>query len=104
MPHKDLNFPQQEIVIHQEADCVDKFCFYLEKKSKELYAYAKQNCKKPQNRTPLEELIFESASNCEYCKVSFNNIEKIWHHCHISGNLIAAVCQRCNTRIHQPIT
>ena len=104
VPHKDLNFPAQDVVFHQEADCVDKFCVYLEEKARELYIYGKRLCNKPQNRTQLEELIFEAASNCEYCKVSFNYEQKVWHHCHISGKLIAAVCQRCNTKIHQSIT
>ena len=67
VPHKDLDFPEQQVVFHQEADCVDQFCIYLEEKAKELYAYAKQNCNKPQKRTPLEEVMFGVATNCHYC-------------------------------------
>ena len=67
-----------------------------------MYNYSKINCHKPQLRLPMEQLI-EAAYECQYCKTSFKTVEKVWHHCHISGKLLAPICQRCNTQIRQPI-
>ena len=62
------------------------------------------NCNKPQQRNDPDQVQrFNAANECEYCSVKFSEeVKKVWHHCHISGKLIAAVCQRCNTRIRQP--
>src|SRR5277367_939875 len=69
-----------------------------------MNAHSKGHCNKPQLRTPAEVRLFEAATACEYCHQSFDDVQKVWHHCHISERLLAAVCQRCNTRIRQPMT
>ena len=102
VPHKDLVYPQQEVKFNEGATCVADFCEYLEEKVKVLYNFTKQNCNQPQMRTPAEERIFNQATECKYCSKSFATTAKVWHHCHVSGKLLAPICQRCNTRIRQP--
>ena len=105
MQHKDLtlNAPQ-DVKFFEGRECVEEFCSYLDKVCRDMYAYSKRHCDKPQLRTPAEARLFEAATACEYCHQSFDDVQKVWHHCHISGRLLAAVCQRCNTRIRQPMT
>ena len=105
--HKQLtSYPQRREVIFQTGTgCVQEFCKYLDELVNDLYQHCKKHCKKPQNRTAVEENKFKAATNCEYCKVQFTEeIPKVHHHCHISGDMLAVLCQRCNTRIRQPIT
>jgi len=104
VPHKDLAYQPADVVFHEGRECVEEFCIYLDRKCRELYNYSKQHCNKPQLRTREEVIRFEAATECEYCHRVFDEVGKVWHHGHISGKLLATVCQRCNTRIRQPMT
>src|SRR2546428_2490395 len=76
VPHEDLNYPQQPVVFHQGRSCVQEFCKYLDHQAREIYEYNKIHCNKPQLRTPMEELLFNVATECEYCKDSFDKVQK----------------------------
>ena len=55
-------------------------------------------------RKQQKQAKFDEAKNCEYCKAAFSDVvQKVWHHDHISGEFVAALSQRCNTRIRQPL-
>jgi hypothetical protein len=102
--HKGLNRRQGPVVINQGRTCVQDFCHELDVLVREIYDYNQKNCRKPQIRTPRAEAIFEAVRLCEYCRTTFSDaVPKVWHHDHITGEFIAAVCQRCNTRIRQPL-
>src|SRR5271167_3331787 len=105
VPHKSLVYPRREVVFHQGEDCVDQFCSYLEDKALEIYRFNKIHCNKPQQlNDPSQVRKFEAATSCQYCKVPFSEqTPKVWHHDHITGEFVDAVCQRCNTRIRQPL-
>jgi len=101
--HSALKYPS-ELKLFKGRSCFDNFCQYLEELAIYIYEYNKINCKKPQDRTNKEEVEnFEKATECKFCKESFEKTEKVWHHCHVSGKFIAPICQSCNTKIHQPI-
>jgi hypothetical protein len=105
--HEELiSFSQRTEVNFQTGNgCVQEFCKYLDELVHDLYQHCRKHCNKPQRRTVEEETKFNDATQCEYCKVVFNEaIPKVHHHCHISGKMLAVLCQRCNTRIHQSIT
>ena len=107
VPHKDLtSYSQQRQVTFQTgAGCVQEFCEYLDDLVQNLYLHCKKHCNKPQNRTADEWNAFQVATHCQYCKLQFTEaLTKVYHHCHISGKMLAVICQRCNTRIHQSIT
>ena len=102
--HKGLNRHQYPVVVNEGRTCVQDFCMELDTLVHEIYDYNQKNCRKPQSRTPETEAIFEAATQCEYCKAVFSDaVKKVWHHDHISGDFVAALCQRCNTRIRQPM-
>jgi len=103
VPHKHLNYPQNGVKFHEGVSCVEEFCHYLENECRHFYRYAKQHCNKPQQRDALSDLIYEAAVECEYCNVSFRFVEKVRHHCHVSGKPVAIICQACNSKIRQPI-
>src|SRR6266853_1600235 len=101
--HSALKYPS-ELKLFKGRSCFDNFCQYLEELAIYIYEYNKINCKKPQDRTNKEEVEnFEKATECKFCKESFEKTEKVWHHCHVSGKFIAAICQSCNIKIHQPL-
>ncbi|HYT46507.1 MAG TPA: hypothetical protein VEP90_29535, partial [Methylomirabilota bacterium] len=103
VPHKDLTYPAQNVKFHEGRGCVEEFCRDLEQQCRDFYVFGKQNCNKPQQRTDMTELIYETATECEYCKVEFRFVEKVRHHDHVSGEQIAVICQACNSKIRQPI-
>ena len=104
VPHESLNLPNQQVVIQQGEHCVREFCEYLDWKVRQIYQYNRDHCNKPQQRNDQAQVQrFNAAVECEYCDTPFSEaVPKVWHHCHISGRLLATVCQRCNTRIRQP--
>src|SRR5277367_1852312 len=59
VPHKDLYYPQQRVVFHEGQSCVQDFCKYLDRLARDMYAYSKRHCNKPQLRTPEEVIRFE---------------------------------------------
>src|SRR5271156_6647352 len=103
--HKSFACPAQKVVFHQGEDCIEQYCKFLEDKAREIYAYNKIRCNKPQQRNNPEHVRkFERTTSCDYCKVPFcEQTPKVWHHDHISGEFLATLCQRCNTRIRQPM-
>ena len=102
--HKGLNRDQESVQIDQGKDCVKTFCERLDTMAKWIYQYNQDNCRKPQRRAPHTEARFANATECEYCKKLFSVVNmKVWHHCHISGDYIGALCQPCNTKIRQPM-
>ena len=50
--------------------------------------------------TPEEEERHESCNACECCdgQFSFEN-PKVHHHCHMTGNYLAPICQKCNLQL-----
>ena len=73
VPHKSLTYRSTEVVFHEGADCIEKYCDYLEEKAKEIYEYNKTHCHKKQDRTnPEHKRKFAAATSCEYCKVQFS--------------------------------
>jgi len=103
VPHKDLPGVSPHIKLYQGLDCMERFCQDLNDLVIAAYVYNRYNCQQPQQRLPAEVQIFNEATCCEYCHKSFLLVPKVWHHCHISGRFLAAVCQECNTKVHQPI-
>jgi hypothetical protein len=102
--HKGLNRQQFPVVVNSGRTCVQDFCMELDTLVREIYAYNMVNCKKPQIKTPETEAQYAAATVCEYCKATFSDaVKKVWHHDHITGEFVAALCQRCNTRIRQPL-
>ena len=103
--HPGLSLPPEPVAFHQGKNCAQEFCKYLERKVHQIYQYNIDHCNKPQQRYDiLQRQRYDAAVECDYCKVQFSDvIPKVWHHCHISGRLLGTVCQRCNTRIRQPL-
>ena len=82
-----------------------EFCQELDVLAHEIYHFNQVNCRKPQVRTPQDVAIFNDAIECKYCKETFSSlVPRVWHHDHISGDFIGALCQKCNTMIRQPMT
>ena len=103
--HKALNRVQQPVKINKGIDCIGDFCEELDGLVHEIYNFNQLQCKKPQRKTLESETVFAAATCCEYCKVVFGDaVQKVWHHDHISGDFIAALCQPCNTKIRQSLT
>ena len=90
--------------LDQGLDCIESFCKHIDSLVREIYSFNRQNCYKPQDRNPIDQARFDNAQSCQYCKVTFSDLApKVWHHNHVSGEFIAAVCQPCNTKIRQPL-
>ena len=98
---------QQQVKFHVGRGCVQDFCEYLNELVFIIYNFNKKHCNKPQQRNPHDEDEFNRSTHCKYCNTDFRyddaDKRKVWHHCHLSGKFIAALCQRCNTRIRQPL-
>ncbi|KAL4127493.1 hypothetical protein QTP88_011660 [Uroleucon formosanum] len=41
-------------------------------------------------------------TNCNFCKLSFDTIEKVRDHCHLSGKFRQTLCSKCNLKLKQP--
>jgi hypothetical protein len=98
---------KQEVKFNVGFNCVQDFCAYLNELVFIIYNFNKKHCKKPQQRNPCDVDEFNRTTHCKYCNSDFRSDDddkrKVWHHCHLSGKFIAALCQRCNTRIRQPL-
>ena len=102
--HKGLNRVQQPVRINEGENCVRDFCMELDILSREIYNFNQHHCRKPQLKTPESEAEFAAKTCCEYCNVDFSDaVQKVWHHDHVSGKFMAALCQSCNTKIRQPM-
>ena len=102
--HKGLKRIQHPVRINEGVDCVKDFCMELDELAHEIYNFNQHQCRKPQLKTRESEATFASKTCCEYCKVVFSDaVQKVWHHDHVSGEFVAALCQPCNTKIRQPL-
>ncbi|KAL4153747.1 hypothetical protein QTP88_001580 [Uroleucon formosanum] len=43
-----------------------------------------------------------SNKNCNFCKRSFDTIEKVRNHCHLTGRFRQSLCSQCNLKLKQP--
>ncbi|KAE9521340.1 hypothetical protein AGLY_018262 [Aphis glycines] len=41
-------------------------------------------------------------THCNFCKQSFNSVEKVRDHCHLSGKFRQSLCYKCNITLQQP--
>jgi len=41
-------------------------------------------------------------TNCNFCKLSFDTIEKVRDHCHLSGKFRQTLFSKCNLKLKQP--
>jgi len=102
--HKGLKRDQQPVKINEGVDCMKDFCMELDELAHEIYNFNQRECRKPQLKTLESEASFASKICCEYCNVVFSDaVKKVWHHDHVSGEFLAALCQPCNTKIRQPL-
>jgi hypothetical protein len=105
VPHKGLDWEQQPVRINEGVDCMKNFCMELDTLANEIYNFNQLQCRKPQIKTSESEAAFASKTCCEYCKSVFSDeVTKVWHHDHVSGEFLAALCQACNTKIRQPMS
>ena len=49
---------------------------------------------KPLNKDQYRD--FMNCKNCPSCNIGFAKETKVRHHCHITGNFISALCNKCN--------
>ena len=60
-----------------------------------------QDIRVPYSLTPDQQQAHDSLVACTYCHEPFedNGLKiKVVHHCHLSGDFIATVCQKCNNK------
>lgn len=81
--------------IYTGKDCIKKLLLFLEEEIKRIDNIL-LHVNKPLKMSKEDELKFNNQNNCEMCRVSFNSVEKVRDHCHLSGKFRFALCNRCN--------
>jgi hypothetical protein len=74
---------------------------YLDVLGKKSYDLLQQN-KGRQERLQCDWRKYNSCSTCANCSCKFgedDNSKKVWHHDHISGGYISALCNKCNQQM-----
>ena len=89
----------EEIYVYSGNDVMEHFFSYL-RKEHDLVNNILEHQMPMKHLTPDEQQDFDDATECKTCKKEFTSSnQKVRHHCHVTGNYIAAACNNCNLQL-----
>jgi DNA polymerase type B, organellar and viral len=81
--------------VYSGPDTMAKFFERIRAVQKEVRGQLNRN--EPLQMSTADEERFRSSVNCESCGCVYGDgNRKVRHHCHVTGNFLAPVCNRCN--------